>query len=145
MAKTLRRISKSVVAQSGLSTPNRAFYIDCASSDGGDGSITHPWNSLAAAQAHTFLAGDRIALARETICQGSFSPQGSGSEGKPIRLTAFGQGPRPRIVATAHNRQALLLFNQEYWQIDSLDFSGGNKYGIFVSGDEGIHSVWSKK
>jgi hypothetical protein len=137
--------SLSVAAQSGLTTPNRDFYIDCAFSGGGDGSITHPWSSVAAAQGRSFSAGDRIALARGTVCQGSFSPQGSGAEGKPIRLTAYGQGPRPRIVARAQDRQALLLFNQEYWQIDSLDLSGGNKYGIFVSGDKGtLHHIYLK-
>src|ERR1700679_1831213 len=67
-------------AQNGFSTPLPAFYINCASSVAGDGSIAHPWGTLAAAQAHTFAAGDRIALARGTVCQGNFSPQGSGAE-----------------------------------------------------------------
>jgi hypothetical protein len=30
------------------------------------------------------------------------------------------------------------LFNQEYWNIDSLDLSGANKFGVFISGDKGI-------
>ncbi|MGA3048555.1 MAG: right-handed parallel beta-helix repeat-containing protein [Terracidiphilus sp.] len=129
-------------AQTKSSPPAHAFYIDCASTVAGDGSIAHPWNSLATAQAHTFAAGDRVALARGTVCNGSFAPQGTGAENNPIRLTAYGQGPLPRIVATANDRQALLLFNQEYWQIDSLDISGGNKYGIFVSGDRGtLHHI----
>ena len=55
-----------------------------------------------------------------------------------IRLTAYGEGARPKIVAGAGDRQALLLFNQEYWQIDSLDVAGGSRYGIFVSGDKGV-------
>jgi len=121
----------------GQTTGSHSFLIDCSSAATGDGSSANPWNSLAAAQAHNFSAGDRIALARGTVCHGSFSPQGSGVEGNPIRLTASGQGPRPRIVATASDRQVLLLFNQEYWQVDSLDLSGATKYGIFVSGDKG--------
>jgi len=118
------------------------WFVDCSRAAAGDGSNSAPWNSLAAAQAHPFAAGDRIALARGTVCHGSFSPQGSGTEGNAIRLTAYGQGPRPRIVATAKDRQVLLLFNQEYWLIDSLDLSGANKYGIFVTGDKGtIHNI----
>jgi len=130
-------LSIAAVAQSGISPASHAFYIDCSSTAAGDGSSAHPWNSLAAAQSHSFAAGDRIALARGTVCHGSFSPQGSGSKDNPIRLTAYGRGSRPRIEAAATDRQVLLLFNQEHWQVDSLDLSGASKYGIFVSGDHG--------
>jgi hypothetical protein len=136
---------QSSSAQVSASAPSRSFFIDCSAGNAGDGSSAHPWNSLSAAAMHPFAASDRIALARGTVCHGSFSPQGSGAEGHPIRLTAYGQGPRPRIVAAAADRQALLLFNQEYWQIDSLDLSGGNTYGIFISGDKGIlHHIYLK-
>ena len=52
------------------------WFVDCSRAAAGDGSNSAPWNSLAAAQAHPFAAGDRIALARGTVCNGSFSPQG---------------------------------------------------------------------
>jgi Right handed beta helix region len=126
------------VAQDVSSAATHEFFVDCSRPQAGDGSQAHPWNSLIAAQAHAFAPGDRIVLARGSTCRGSFTPQGSGTEGKPIRLTAYGEGPRPKIVAGAGDRQALLLFNQEYWQIDSLDVSGSNAYGIFVSGDKGV-------
>lgn len=138
-------LSIPVVAQDSPSASAHAFYVNCSATAPGDGSLAHPWNSLAAAQAHTFVPGDRIALVRGTVCQGSFAPQGSGSDALPIRLTAYGKGPRPRIVATSNDRQALLLFNQEYWQVDSLDLSGSNEYGIFVSGDKGtLHHIYLK-
>jgi hypothetical protein len=123
----------------------RVFHIDCSGASNGDGSIGHPWNSLAAAEAQPFGPGDEVALARGTVCHGSIAPQGSGSEGKVIRLTAYGHGPRPRIVAPASARQILLLSNQEYWQIDSLDLSGGSTYGVFVTGDNGpLHHIYLK-
>jgi hypothetical protein len=126
-------------------TAAHSYFIDCSSGSAGDGSQAHPWNTLEAAQAHVFAPGDEIALARGTTCRGSFAPQGSGAEGKPIRLTAYGDGPRPRIVAPVDARQILQLFNQEYWQIDSLDLSGANTYGIFVSGDRGpLHHIYLK-
>ena len=119
------------------------WFVDCTQSVVGDGSAAHPWNSLAYAETHIFAAGDRIALKRGTTCQGSFSPKGSGIEGRLIRLTAYSQGLRPRIVAPAKARQVLLLFNQEYWQIDSLDLSGANTYGVFVTGDAGtLHHIY---
>ena len=126
-------------------TTGSHFFVDCAQNVAGDGSQSHPWNSLAAAEAHLFRADDLIALKRGTACHGSFSPQGSGAEGHSIRLTAYAQGSRPRIVASSTDRQALLLSNQQYWQVDSLDFSGANKYGIFVTGDNGtLHHIYLK-
>jgi hypothetical protein len=124
---------------------SHSYFINCSTAQTGDGSIEHPWNSLAAAQAHPFSAGDHIAIARGTVCNGSFAPQGSGSEAEPIRLTAYGEGQRPRIVGGTSDRQVLLLFNQQYWQIDSLDLSGASKYGIFITGDKGtLHHVYLK-
>jgi hypothetical protein len=128
----------SAFAQNQPSADLHSYFVDCSGRDAGDGSLAHPWNSLSAVEAHTFVAGDRIALARGTACHGSFSPQGSGSAERVVRLTAYGKGPRPRIIAPATARQALLLFNQEYWQVDSLDISGGNTYGVFVTGDKGV-------
>ena len=49
------------------------WFVNCSRTAPGDGSEAAPWNSLAAAQAHRFAAGDRIALARGTVCDGSFS------------------------------------------------------------------------
>jgi len=133
------------LAQVSTASAFHAYFINCSAARAGDGSRAHPWNTLAAAQSHVFAAGDRIALTRGAVCHGAFSPLGSGAAGKPIRLTAYGEGPRPRIVAGPADRQALGLFNQEYWQIDSLDVSGGSKYGIFVSGDKGtLHHIYLK-
>ncbi|HLY43028.1 MAG TPA: right-handed parallel beta-helix repeat-containing protein [Terracidiphilus sp.] len=124
-------------AQQNPSASQREYFIDCSAADAGDGSSAHPWNSLLAAEGYLFQPGDEIELARGTVCRGSFSPQGSGDPQHRIRLTAYGKGRRPRIVAPETARQALLLFNQEFWQVDSLDISGGNTYGVFVSGDKG--------
>jgi len=127
------------------SAQSHSFYINCALTESGDGSQSHPWNTLAAAQSHPFLPGDRVALARGSQCHASFSPQGSGSAEHPIHLTSYGSGPRPRIVASKESVQILSLFNQEYWQIDSLDLSGASKYGIFISGDQGtLHHIYLK-
>jgi hypothetical protein len=132
-------------AQAQSAPSPHSYFIDCSATNPGDGSQNHPWNTLAAAQAHPFAPGDRIAMARGTACHGSFAPQGSGTDGRIIRLTAYGRGPRPRIAAPSSSRQALLLSNQEYWQIDSLDISGGSTYGIYVTGDKGpLHHLYLK-
>jgi len=121
----------------GRGQTQHAYFIDCSSGVAGDGTVAHPWNSLAVAEAREFAPGDRIALARGTECKGSFAPKGSGTAEHPIRLTAYGKGPRPHIAAPAEARQAVELFDQSNWQVDSLDISGGNLYGLFVSGDKG--------
>jgi hypothetical protein len=121
------------------------YYVNCSAQESGDGSLAKPWNRLAFAQAHIFSPGDRVALARGTVCHGAFAPKGSGSASHPIRVTAYGMGARPRIVASVSDRQAFSLYNQEYWLVDSLDISGGNTYGVFASGDRGtLHHVYLK-
>lgn len=134
----------SCEAQGGA-TSARSYFIDCSSTAAGDGSSDHPWNSLQSAQAHPLSPGDRVALKRGTACHGTFAPRGSGTDGRPIRLTAYGQGTRPRIIASSSDRQALLLSDQEYWQVDSLELSGANTYGIYVTGDQGLlHHIYLK-
>ena len=116
--------------------PVHRYFVDCSQSANGDGSRPHPWNSLGAVSTQVFLPGDTIKLRRGTTCRGSLSLHGSGNPAARIRLTAYGEGPRPKIVAGNQVTQALLLKNAAYWQIDSLDISGGNTYGLLVTGDQ---------
>lgn len=112
------------------------FFVDCSQTAPGDGSQDHPWNRLDPVSAHDFQPGDTVALRRDTVCRGSLSLHGSGTLAAPIRLTAWGAGARPKIVAGPAAVQAVLLKNAEFWQIDSLDISGGNTYGFLVTGDQ---------
>lgn len=117
----------------------RTFYLDCGTQMPGDGgSPQTAWNSLVQLNAVAFAPGDTIRLRRGTECNGVLAPKGSGTEDAPIHLTAYGEGSRPKMVAPKQSEEAFRLFNQQYWDIDSLDFSGGNTYGIFISGDKGI-------
>lgn len=112
------------------------IFADCSLVTAGDGSMAHPWNSLDALSAHIFQPGDVVALKRGTQCAGTLTLHGSGTAEAGVRLTAYGEGPRPKIVATGNDKQAVLLENTEYWQIDSLDIAGGNTYGLLVTGKE---------
>ena len=118
----------------------RQFYLDCGGvgSSGTGVSEQLPWKRLEQLNSFKFAPGDTVSLKRGTVCHGTIAPQGSGSESAPIRLTAYGEGPRPRIIAETSAQESLKLFNQEYWDIDSLDLSGGTTYGVFISGDKGI-------
>jgi Right handed beta helix region len=112
------------------------YFVDCSQTAAGDGSQDHPWNRLDAVSAETFQPGDSVVLRRGTVCHGSLALNGSGSAAARIRLTAWGEGPRPRIVAEKTDTQAVVLKNGEYWQIDSLDIAGGNTYGLLITGDQ---------
>ena len=57
------------------------------------------------------------------------APSGSGAADSSIHLSAYGEGARPRIVAAPGAEAALRLFNQQYWDIDSLDIGWGT-YGF---------------
>ncbi|QNI30750.1 right-handed parallel beta-helix repeat-containing protein [Alloacidobacterium dinghuense] len=128
------------MAQSAVPSVNqRVFYLDCMAAQSGDGSSGQSaWNSLDLLQKRSFNPGDTIYIRRGSECHGRLAPQGSGSMHAPIRITAYGEGARPKIIAAATSEESFRLFNQEYWEIDSLDFSGGRTYGIFISGDKGI-------
>jgi hypothetical protein len=112
------------------------YFVDCSAMAAGDGSQQYPWKGLDSVSARTFQPGDVIALRRGTECRGSLSLHGSGEPAARIRLTAWGEGPRPRIVARSGDPQAVLLKNGESWQIDSLDIAGGTTYGLLVTGDQ---------
>jgi hypothetical protein len=116
------------------------YFVDCSSeAQKRDGrSADSPWTTLEQVNGHTFAAGDELRFKRGSICHGILWPKGSGSDSAPIRMTAYGTGVRPKIVAESASDAALKLFNQEYWNIDSLDLSGANKFGVFISGDKGI-------
>ncbi len=127
-------------AQTPASPPQgRTFYADGNALPGGDGrSPQSAWNSTDQLNAQSYLPGDTILLRRGTKFHGRLMLKGSGSQDAPIRLSAYGEGKRPKIVAGSSVEEALRLFNQQYWDIDSLDLAGGNTYGIFISGDNGI-------
>ena len=114
--------------------------MDCSSdAPNNDGkSADSPWTTLQQVNAHVFTAGDEVRFKRGSVCHGMLWPKGSGSDSVPVRMTAYGTGMRPKIVAESRTEAVLKLFNQEYWNIDSVDISGANKFGVFVSGDKGI-------
>ncbi len=114
------------------------YYIDCvAGSDQGAGrSAGEAWRSLDKINATTFVPGDSILLKRGSRCTGKLWPKGSGQEGRPIRIGAYGKGALPVIDGSGHEA-ALKLFNQQYWHIENLETTGGDPYGVLVSGERG--------
>jgi hypothetical protein len=110
------------------------YYVDCSAPVNGNGSQSSPWNTLSSPNAFTFTAGNRLLLKRGTTCQGTLFPLGSGSSGAPIIMDAYGVGAQP-VIDGGFNQEALLLSNQQYWEIRNLEITGGYQYGILIWGD----------
>jgi hypothetical protein len=133
------RLVPVILALSGLTVhaqqgaPSATYYVDCESGAmGSDGSLGRPLQSVGAVNALTLRAGDRVLMKRGTLCRGALRPKGSGGDGLPIRLGAYGEGDLPRIEAGATDEAALELHDQEFWEISQLDLKGGLVYGVFV-------------
>ena len=116
------------------------YYVDCqvAGMKGDGHSPATAWRTLDVVNGHTFLPGDTIYLNRGTECPGLLWPKGSGSASAIIRLSAYGYGARPKVIAGKGDEEAFKLFDQQYWEVDSIDFSGGTLFGVYVSGQTGI-------
>ncbi|WP_375387226.1 hypothetical protein [uncultured Amnibacterium sp.] len=122
------------------------FHVDCGAPAGGDGSAGRPWNALATVNEHgAFLPGERILLARGTVCSGRLTPQGSGTNGDPIVLGAYGTGAQPVVHGggTPDQTGAVQLTDQHDWivqdlQVTNLDAGGPSdalRAGILVLDD----------
>lgn len=105
------------------------YYVD--SRGGNDASVgTTPetaWKSLEKVNATTFHAGDRILLKSSSVWHGQLWPKGSGAEGHPITLGMYGGGVKPVIHGNGLFEDAVLLKNQEYWEIENLEITNTGK------------------
>ncbi len=99
------------------------FYVD--SRDGNDANAgtlpDKPWKSLEKLNNTTFQAGDTILLKAGSVWDAQLWPKGSGEEEKPIRIGKYGSGAKPVIQGKGLVEDALLLKNQEYWEIEDLE------------------------
>lgn len=142
-------------------TEGTIYYVD---EDGGDDSNSgtsegEAWSSLDKVNNTEFKPGDTLLFQRGDTWTGQLSPKGSGEEGKPITIGAYGEGDSfPRIDGNnwcgenGDNLEerifnaAVYFYNQQYWEITSLEVTnripGENpddhikKYGILIMGED---------
>ena len=101
------------------------FYVD---SRGGHDANTGrspaaAWKSLEKINATTFEPGDQILLKCGSLFRGQLWPKGSGTEGHPIRVDMYGGGVKPVINGEGLFADAVLLKNQENWEIANLEIT----------------------
>ncbi|MGO8791486.1 MAG: right-handed parallel beta-helix repeat-containing protein [Terriglobia bacterium] len=112
------------------------YYVNCGvGHDTNSGtSSSAPWGSLNIVDATTFQPGDSILFARGSVCPGQLKPKGSGTSSSVITLADYGEGALP-VISAGSNPAALTLTDQSYWEIRNLETTGGNTYGIWVTGN----------
>ena len=97
------------------------LHVDCFAKRSGDGSRDRPWNTLERASRARLRPGARLLLRRRTVCRGTLSPRGSGRQGKPAVIGAYGRGRRPRIDAVAED--AVLLKDMSHVVLQDLELT----------------------
>ncbi len=124
-----------------------SYYVDSENgNDENNGlSADSPWQTLDKVNAMEFTAGDQILFKAAAVWQGSLAPGGSGTSEKPIVIDMYGEGDKPRINAGGAYPQALLLENQDYWEVNNLELTNHGvtrqefRYGVRVaSWDYGV-------
>jgi len=125
-----------------LSPPNdaRGYYVDStAGSDSAPGtSPESAWKSLAKVNATTFHPGDHILFKSGGVWTGQLWPKGSGSADQPITIDKYGGDALPVINGAGEAEDAVLLKNQEYWEVRNLEIT--NK-GVTPAIRRGVHLV----
>ena len=101
------------------------YYIDpVAGNDINPGtSASTAWRSLSKINSTTFSPGDRILFKSGASFAGQLWPKGSGAAGAPIVIDKYGGDARPIINGDGQAEDAVLLRNQEYWEINNLEIT----------------------
>ena len=113
------------------------YYLDAATGDDQNNGKApdKAWKSLDRVNGIVFAPGDKILFKAGSRYDGQLSPKGSGNEGAPIVIDAYGEGAKPLIAAEGRFHEALLLENQEYWEVNNLELTNqGERRGKFRYG-----------
>jgi len=99
------------------------YYVDSQSGNDANSGISPAvaWKSLERVNTTIFHPGQRILLKSGSVWQGQLWPKGSGTEGHPITVSMYDGGIKPIINGAGIAEDAVLLKNQEYWEIENLE------------------------
>jgi hypothetical protein len=116
----------------------QAYYVDSAGgSDENPGtSAEAPWKTLDKVNRRNFRAGDAILLKSGSKWTGQLWPKGSGTEDQPIIVDKYGGEAKPIIEGGGRAEAAILLKNQEYWEINNLEITNTGR-GLHLR--RGVH------
>lgn len=127
------------------------YYVDSVHGDDASSGAAQQqaWKTLTKVNTAVFQPGDRILLKSGGVWTGQLWPKGSGSERQPIIVDKYGGDSKPVINAAGLAGDALLLKNQEYWEIQNLEITntGSEKAvrrGVHVDNDNhgDLHHIY---
>jgi len=114
------------------------YYVDALlGNDANKGtSPDSAWKTLNKINGTTFQSSDTILFRAGSVWDGQLWPKGSGTADHPIRIGKYGGGGKPIIRGNGIVEDAVLLKNQEYWEIEDLEVTNS---GPIKSIRRGIH------
>lgn len=103
--------------------PRKQYFVDSATGDDSavGTSTIHAWKTLDKVNSTVFHPGDRILFKSGGTWTGQLYPKGSGTAGHPVVIDKYGGDALPIVNGAGLAEDAVLLKNQEYWEIRNLD------------------------
>ncbi|RPI27883.1 MAG: right-handed parallel beta-helix repeat-containing protein [Acidobacteria bacterium] len=144
-----------LLSATSLSAQSRkTHYVDgTAGSDSANGlSPQTAWKTLEKVNSVAFGPGDRLLFKGGSTFQGQLAPKGSGTQDNPIIVDQYGGSAKPLVAAEGKFPEALLLKNQEYWEVNNLELTNTGptaepfRYGVrLIAWDYGtVHHLHLK-
>jgi parallel beta-helix repeat protein len=138
--------SATVVVTQAAKVPDNIYYVSWSGgSDDNNGKTEQTaWKTIAKVNSHgAFQPGDAILFKRgdtwtwdNTSMTGVpnvnpggatgtafLAPAGSGEQGNPVMIGAYGTGAKPKIEGKGLVDDIILLHNQQYWEIGNLELT----------------------
>ncbi len=116
------------------------YYVDSGSGRDSNSGTTPgtAWQTLTKLNGTTFHPGDHILFKSGGVWAGQFWPKGSGTAEHPIIVEKYGGEAKPVINGAGLAEDAVLLKNQEYWEIRNLEVTNT---GATPAPRRGVHLV----
>lgn len=108
---------------------SRSFYISAGGNDNGDGSLTHPWQTIQQLNRIHLNEGDKIFFNGGDSFEGTIMIDSSetGSVSQPLIFSSYGKG---KALIFSKENSGLRMYNASYVKINNLIFKGmGRKSG----------------
>jgi Right handed beta helix region len=131
--------------------PVMTYYVDSISGGDANSGISpeKAWKTLSKLNATTFTPGARILFKSGETWTGQLWPKGSGTEQHPIVIDKYGAEAKPVINGNGEAEDAVLLKNQEYWEINNLEVTNtgstpGTRRGVRLVADNygDVHHIY---
>ncbi len=120
---------------------SKIYFVSPSGNDNNSGlTIKEAWKTLDKVNRVTFHPGDQILFESGGIWYGQLKPQGSGSEGKTIVLSSYGDKSKPVINIGKAEGAGIRLTNQSWWEINNMEITSGAAPEVGI-GRQGIVAI----